>query len=56
MAGQGVNMGFSDVQCLVTILEQAVQNGADFGMNSIIFLLRFILEFVSRFFDLFGRL
>jgi 2-polyprenyl-6-methoxyphenol hydroxylase-like FAD-dependent oxidoreductase len=33
MAGQGVNMGFGDVQCLVNILEQAVQNGADFSMN-----------------------
>jgi len=31
MAGQGVNMGFSDVQCLVNILERAVQDGADFS-------------------------
>jgi len=31
MAGQGVNMGFSDVQCLVNILEQAVRDGADFS-------------------------
>jgi 2-polyprenyl-6-methoxyphenol hydroxylase-like FAD-dependent oxidoreductase len=34
MAGQGVNMGFADVQCLVNILEQAVRDGADFSMNS----------------------
>ena len=32
MAGQGVNMGFGDVECLVNILEQAVQDGADFSM------------------------
>jgi len=31
MAGQGVNMGFADVECLVNILEQAVRNGADFS-------------------------
>ena len=43
MAGQGVNMGFSDVECLVNILEQAVQNGADFSMNLIISFRRFFL-------------
>ena len=31
MAGQGVNMGFGDVLCLVEILERAVQDGADFS-------------------------
>jgi 2-polyprenyl-6-methoxyphenol hydroxylase-like FAD-dependent oxidoreductase len=31
MAGQGVNMGFSDVQCLVNTLERAVTDGADFS-------------------------
>ena len=31
MAGQGVNMGFADVQCLVEILERAVRDGADFS-------------------------
>jgi ubiquinone biosynthesis monooxygenase Coq6 len=31
MAGQGVNMGFGDVLCLVNILEKAVQDGADFS-------------------------
>ncbi|CAF0870520.1 unnamed protein product [Didymodactylos carnosus] len=31
MAGQGVNMGFTDVQCLTEILESAVRDGADYG-------------------------
>lgn len=31
MAGQGVNMGFADVQCLVEVLERAVRDGADFS-------------------------
>ncbi|CAF3941334.1 unnamed protein product [Rotaria sp. Silwood2] len=31
MAGQGVNMGFGDVLCLINILEQAVRDGADFS-------------------------
>jgi ubiquinone biosynthesis monooxygenase Coq6 len=31
MAGQGVNMGFADVECLVKILEEAIRNGADFS-------------------------
>ncbi len=31
MAGQGVNMGFNDVECLVNILEKAVRDGADFS-------------------------
>ncbi|CAF1216509.1 unnamed protein product [Adineta steineri] len=30
MAGQGVNMGFADVQCLVNVLERAIRDGADF--------------------------
>ncbi|CAF5187696.1 unnamed protein product, partial [Rotaria magnacalcarata] len=30
MAGQGVNMGFGDIVCLMNILEQAVRDGADF--------------------------
>ncbi len=34
MAGQGVNMGFADVQCLVNILEQAVRDGVEFSMSS----------------------
>lgn len=34
MAGQGVNMGFADVECLVQTLEKAVQDGADFSKNS----------------------
>jgi 2-polyprenyl-6-methoxyphenol hydroxylase-like FAD-dependent oxidoreductase len=42
MAGQGVNMGFSDVQCLVNILEQAVQNGADFSMKWVFVRLGFV--------------
>jgi 2-polyprenyl-6-methoxyphenol hydroxylase-like FAD-dependent oxidoreductase len=37
MAGQGVNMGFGDVECLVNVLEQAVQNGGDFSTNSFFF-------------------
>ena len=37
MAGQGVNMGFADVQCLLNVLERAVQDGADFSMKSFIF-------------------
>ncbi|CAF3390922.1 unnamed protein product [Rotaria sp. Silwood1] len=36
MAGQGVNMGFGDVLCLINILEQAVRDGADF--NSLTYL------------------
>ncbi|CAF3361267.1 unnamed protein product [Rotaria socialis] len=31
MAGQGVNMGFGDIVCLMKILEQAVRDGADFS-------------------------
>jgi 2-polyprenyl-6-methoxyphenol hydroxylase-like FAD-dependent oxidoreductase len=31
MAGQGVNMGFGDVQSLVNILERVVLDGADFS-------------------------
>ncbi|CAF5049263.1 unnamed protein product, partial [Rotaria magnacalcarata] len=31
MAGQGVNMGFGDIVCLMNILEQAVRDGADFS-------------------------
>ena len=38
MAGQGVNMGFGDVDCLVEILERAVRDGADFS-ESIFFIL-----------------
>lgn len=34
MAGQGVNMGFGDVVCLLNILEKAIQDGADFSMHS----------------------
>ena len=34
MAGQGVNMGFSDVVCLVNVLERAVRDGADFSNRS----------------------
>jgi len=37
MAGQGVNMGFADVQCLVNVLEQAVRDGADFSMKFLFF-------------------
>lgn len=37
MAGQGVNMGFADVQCLVNVLEQAVLNGADFSKKFFLF-------------------
>ncbi|CAF0966498.1 unnamed protein product [Adineta ricciae] len=36
MAGQGVNMGFGDVECLIKVLEQAVRDGADF--NSLTYL------------------
>lgn len=35
MAGQGVNMGFADVECLVQTLEKAVRDGADFSKNSL---------------------
>lgn len=31
MAGQGVNLGFADVECLVNELGQAVSNGQDIG-------------------------
>ncbi|CAL1529407.1 unnamed protein product [Lymnaea stagnalis] len=31
LAGQGVNLGFGDVQCLNEILTKSVQNGADLG-------------------------
>lgn len=31
LAGQGVNLGFGDVECLNEILTKAVQNGADLG-------------------------
>lgn len=31
LAGQGVNLGFGDVECLANILEQAVANGSDLG-------------------------
>ncbi|XP_076463518.1 ubiquinone biosynthesis monooxygenase COQ6, mitochondrial-like [Babylonia areolata] len=31
LAGQGVNLGFGDVQCLVSVLEQAVAAGSDLG-------------------------
>ena len=36
MAGQGVNMGFADVQCLVDILERAIRDGADFSKKSLL--------------------
>ncbi|KAK7104264.1 ubiquinone biosynthesis monooxygenase COQ6, mitochondrial-like [Littorina saxatilis] len=31
LAGQGVNLGFGDVECLTRILEQAVAGGSDLG-------------------------
>jgi 2-polyprenyl-6-methoxyphenol hydroxylase-like FAD-dependent oxidoreductase len=37
MAGQGVNMGFADVECLVKILEEAIRNGADFSRKFFFF-------------------
>lgn len=38
MAGQGVNMGFSDVDCLLDVLERAVRDGADLSkLFSILF-------------------
>ena len=43
MAGQGVNMGFGDVECLVKVLEQAVRNGADFSKQCSNFPMNFFL-------------
>lgn len=31
LAGQGVNLGFGDVECLTRVLEQAVNSGSDLG-------------------------
>ncbi|KAI8784546.1 ubiquinone biosynthesis monooxygenase COQ6 mitochondrial [Biomphalaria glabrata] len=42
LAGQGVNLGFGDVECLNEILTKAVQNGADLGS------LTHLLEFETQ--------
>ena len=53
MAGQGVNMGFADVECLVHVLEQAVRDGADFSKKSSFTNLTLeMLNIDSRFVDL----
>ena len=31
MAGQGVNLGFGDIKCLISVLEDAIIDGEDFG-------------------------
>ena len=31
MAGQGVNLGFSDVQCLANLIKEAAGQGQDLG-------------------------
>ncbi|KAJ2645558.1 putative ubiquinone biosynthesis monooxygenase [Coemansia sp. RSA 1285] len=36
LAGQGLNMGLEDVQCLVDILEHAVLTGEDIGARSVL--------------------
>ncbi|CAF1223156.1 unnamed protein product [Adineta steineri] len=46
MAGQGVNMGFADVQCLVNVLERAIRDGADF--NSLTYLVDYERERQAR--------
>lgn len=42
LAGQGVNLGFGDVQCLTEILAQTVQNGGQLG-KIFIKLVKFLL-------------
>ncbi|KAJ1724301.1 putative ubiquinone biosynthesis monooxygenase [Coemansia erecta] len=36
LAGQGLNMGLEDVQCLVETLEQAVLSGQDIGIQAVL--------------------
>ena len=31
MAGQGVNLGFADIACLVRVIEDAMSCGGDYG-------------------------
>ena len=45
MAGQGVNMGFADVECLVHTLEKAVRDGADFSTHSLFVCLHHYTEY-----------
>ena len=57
MAGQGVNMGFSDVQCLLKNLERAVLDGADVGMYIMFSQVSlFFLRIIHRFVDVSCRL
>jgi hypothetical protein len=38
MAGQGVNLGYSDVQCLTRCLKEAAEQGQDLGIKDSYFI------------------